>query len=198
MLKSFRNTLCYLSYLIKRKSIHGIHSPFVFDFAKDVLHDKKHYQAYKSILKARKAMLTNNNLIETVDFGTGSGNKDFHTYRIKIAELSKKRMHPYKYNKLLFRIVQYFKPKTILEFGTSTGASTISLALGNATSKVVSIEGCASISYFAQSTFDRMQLSNIELVIGNFNNVLPSTLSAIDQLDLVYIDGNHRKLPTLN
>ena len=51
---------------------HGIHSPFVFDFIKNVLQDKKQYVSYTKIEKLRTELLHNNTLIEVEDYGAGS------------------------------------------------------------------------------------------------------------------------------
>lgn len=188
----------FLRYLVNRKGIHAIHSPFVFDFVTKVIHDHKHHDAFDRMLKARKSLLKNHNVIETVDFGASAGSKSFATYRIAVNKLAKKRMNPIKVCKLLFNTVAYFKPKTILEFGTSTGISTLALSTPVPESKVITIEGCASVASVAESLFNRMELKNIEIVIGNFDKVLAQTLEGIEKLDLVFFDGNHRKLPTID
>ena len=43
-----------------------------------------------------------------------------------------------------------------------------------------------------------MKVKNIELVIGNFDENLAKTLASLEQVDLVYFDGNHRKKATLD
>ncbi len=188
----------FFHYLIKRKGPHSIHSPFVFDFATKVIYDHKHHDAFDRILKARKSLLKNHNVIETVDFGASAGNKAFVTYRIAVNKLAKKRMNPIKVCKLLFNTTRYFKPETILEFGTSTGISTIALATARPDSQLITIEGCASVASVAENLFNKMELKNIEIVIGNFDNVLAQTLERIEKLDLVFFDGNHHKLPTID
>ncbi len=40
-------------------------------------------------------------------------------------------------------------------------------------------------------------MKNIEAVIGNFDETLQPTLSAIENVDLAFIDGNHRYEPTI-
>jgi len=50
----------------------------------------------------------------------------------------------------------------------------------------------------AGKTFNRLGLKNIELTTGNFDDALPSLLSKLNTVDLAFIDGNHRKEPTLN
>lgn len=143
-------------------------------------------------------MLTNRNPIETVDFGFGAGNKQFATYIVRVNKLAKNRMIPMKYYQLLYRIVSYYKPTRVLEFGTSTGMSSSSIALGNPEMKFITMEGCASVANVAQSIFNRLNIDNVSPSIGNFNNVLANNLELFDQLDLVFFDGNHRKEPTID
>ncbi len=185
-------------YMLKRKGRHSIHSPFVYDFLNNVIQDHKHYEFYERFIKARKSVLHNKNVIETVDFGAASGNKPFSTYRIQVNKLAARHMGKQKNYKLLYRMSQYFQPENILELGTSTGLSTIALAAGQNTGRIVTIEGCASISNVAESLFNRMEFNKIEMVIGNFDKVLGTTLATFKKLDFVFFDGNHRKLPTID
>lgn len=187
-----------VKYILKRKGRHSIHSPFIYDFFNNVIQDRKQYDFYERFKKARKSVLHNKNVIETVDFGAASGQKLFATYRIQVNKLAARHMGKQKNYRLLFRLSQHFQPKNILELGTSTGLSAIALAAGQKEGRIVTIEGCASVSNVAESLFNRMEFSRIEMVIGNFDKVLGSTLSTFEKLDMVYFDGNHRKLPTID
>jgi predicted O-methyltransferase YrrM len=188
----------YLNYQLNKKGPHGIHSPFIYEFSTKVIRDRSRHPAYEKILKAKKYMLSNRNVIETVDFGSGAGNKSFSTYRVRVSELAKSRSSAFKYYALLHRIVAFYKPAHIMEFGTSTGLSAISMALGNPDAHILSMEGCASVAHVAEGIFHRFNISSVELSIGNFNNVLAANLQKSEKLDLVFFDGNHRKEPTLD
>ncbi|MEX0636591.1 MAG: class I SAM-dependent methyltransferase, partial [Ferruginibacter sp.] len=37
-----------------------------------------------------------------------------------------------------------------------------------------------------------------QLIKGDFAHTLPALLSIVDKVDLAYVDGNHRKIPTLD
>ncbi len=187
-----------LGHLIKKRGLHGLHSPFVYDFASNVLFNKKSYAAYEVLKRARHIMLHNRNLIETVDFGAEAGESEFKTYRIRVNRLAKKRIGPQNDVALLFRIAQYYRSENILEFGTSTGLSSLALALSHPEARLTTMEGCASVASVAQSVFDRTVAKNIHIEIGNFNHILPDVLAKMPRLDLVFFDGNHRKLPTIN
>ncbi|MDA3941998.1 MAG: class I SAM-dependent methyltransferase [Bacteroidetes bacterium] len=188
----------YLAYLFRAKGLHSLHAPFAYELAKSVLYDHHNYPEYAECHRQRKRLLNNRNIIETVDFGTRAGNKPFVTYRERVKNLVKQRSHSERCNRLLFRFSRYFKPDYVLELGTAAGLSAAALALGNAKAKVYTLEGCASIASIANGTFERLGITNTELVIGNFNNVLPEVIAKVPKLDLVFFDGNHQKIPTLD
>jgi predicted O-methyltransferase YrrM len=188
----------FIAYYLKAKGLHGLHSPFVFEFAEKVLHDRTQYPEYDVIHKQRRRLLSNRNVIETVDFGASAGSRDFITYRARVQKLVKKRSHAEKYNKLLYRVSRYFRPEYVLEFGTAAGLSAAAIALGHSDAKVTTLEGCASMAQVAAGSFERLKLSNVDIVIGNFNQTLPEVLSNLPRIDLAFFDGNHQKVPTLD
>ncbi|HCF64382.1 MAG TPA: SAM-dependent methyltransferase, partial [Chitinophagaceae bacterium] len=63
---------------------------------------------------------------------------------------------------------------------------------------VYTMEGAPAIAAVAQQTFQQLQLKNIRLIQGDFDYQLPELLKELDSVDFVYIDGNHRKAPTLD
>jgi predicted O-methyltransferase YrrM len=175
---------------------HGIHSPFVFDLIKNVLRDKKIYDCYAVIETGRQKLLKQSAKIEVEDFGAGSA--IIKTNKRAVADIAASSLKSKKYAQLLYRMVKYYKPETIVELGTSFGITTSYLAAGNANGKIYTVEGSPAIAGIAKKTFDRVGLKNIELLAGDFNNALPALLAKLNTVDLAFIDGNHRKEPTLN
>ncbi|HVG40944.1 MAG TPA: class I SAM-dependent methyltransferase, partial [Chitinophagaceae bacterium] len=175
---------------------HGMHSPFVFDFIKNVLNNKAHYKPPRSVENLRTELLKNGQTIQVEDFGAGSRNKS--AAHRKVRTLAKNAVKPKKYGQLLYRIVKHYKPKTIVELGTSLGITTAYLAMANLSAKVTTIEGSAEIQKIAANNFNTLRLNNIESLTGNFDVQLPHVLAKIATVDLAYIDGNHRLQPTLN
>ena len=174
---------------------HGIHSPFVYDFVRNVLKDKKQYAYYPIIETARKKLLQQTAVIEVEDFGAGSA--VIKTNKRAVADIAASSLKRAKYAQLLFRIVQYYQPKTILELGSSFGITTAYLAAGNNNAKIYTIEGSGAIARIARKTFERVGVKNIELIEDDFNDILPGLLTKLGTIDLAFIDGNHRKVPTL-
>lgn len=175
---------------------HGTHSPFVYKFIKDILNDKKKYPEYETIEQLRKQLLQNKKSIEVQDFGAGS--RTIPTKNRIVKDIAGSSLKPRKYAQLLFRMARYFKPKNIIEIGTSLGITTCYLAAAIKKSKVLTLEGSPSIATIAKKNFQKANLGNIELIEGNFDYTLQSALSLIDSVDLAFVDGNHTKKATLN
>ena len=174
---------------------HGIHSPFVFNFITHVLNDKRFFHAYDKIEERRQHLLEDNRLIEITDFGAGSaaGNKK----QKAVSSIAKNAAKSKKLGQLLFRIADYYKPATIIELGTSLGLSAAYLAMGNPAARLITCEGAPAIARLAQENFSLLEINNAAVTVGNFNDTLPVVLSEQNGIDLAFIDGNHRKQPTL-
>lgn len=199
MYSSFQIAKKYLHYFITAKSRngHGIHSPFVFDFIINVLNDTIKYDCYNKIEALRQQLFNDHTMIEIEDFGAGSvlmqGKK-----RRRISALAKSSMKNKKFGQLFFRMVKYYKPETIIELGTSFGITTSYLACANEKAKVNTLEGSKEIAKIALQNFDKLNLKNINLTEGNFDMTFLKTLATLDKVDFAFVDGNHRKKPTLD
>jgi predicted O-methyltransferase YrrM len=115
----------------------------------------------------------------------------------KISAIAKSSLKPKKYSQLIFRIVHYYKPNTILELGTSLGITTSYLAFANPAAKIITMEGAPEVASTAKKNFKQLLLYNINIVEGNFDDTLPSVTGQLSSVDFAFIDGNHRKEPTL-
>lgn len=180
-----------IRYQIKARTIHLIHSPFVFSMMNAVFSKKTHSLKWKDIETLYRQQKKCYELIEMVDFGA-KGNADGSikkTYTIsKLAKLSAISKHQ---GRILTNMVSYFQPKTILELGTSLGFGTAYLACEQKNGETISIEGSPNIAEQAKKNFKSLSINNIKQFVGNFDVVLVDVLKEIDQLDFVYIDGNH-------
>ena len=112
-----------------------------------------------------------------------------------ISSMTKNAGSTNKRAKLIYRLVNYFSPKTILELGTSLGIATHAMRLANQETKMTTIEGCPNISEFSKANFKKHNLNNIDVKIGDFNTII-NQLST-NSYDLVFFDGNHQKEATL-
>jgi predicted O-methyltransferase YrrM len=183
--------LAYLRYLRNSGSRHSVHSPFVYTLIEEVFKDKTEHAAFDDLKTLRDSLLRNQQMIEITDFGTGRNLKNFSHRLESIASIVRNSSVGEKYGRILFGLVHYFKPKTIIELGTSVGMSTLYMAKANPDAAIYTIEGCTAKSEQAASNFDALQASNIEQHIGRFDIILPDLIRQAGVLDFAFIDGNH-------
>lgn len=175
---------------------HGTHSPFVYDFIIDVLNDPTVYADYARVEVQRAKMLADKRILSITDFGAGSSNSSSN--QRGIASIAGSAVKPKKYGQLLYRMVRKYHPSSILELGTSLGITSSYMALGNSQASMITLEGADEIAAVAKNNFRALGLKSIELVQGDFKQTLPGVLSRSPTLDFVFVDGNHRKEPTLD
>ena len=165
-------------------------------FIKSVLNDKTVYPDYLPIEKRRKLLLNDSSVIAVEDFGAGSS--VIKTNKRAVSAIAASSLKPKKYAQLLYRMVKYYQPANILELGTSFGITTAYLAAVNKTSKVITCEGSEAIASIAKQNFADLQLKNVQLTEGDFAKTLSPLLSSLREINFAFIDGNHRKEPTLD
>jgi predicted O-methyltransferase YrrM len=184
----------YLKFLWHSKNEHAVHSPFVFTLITKCFYDTKSKPEYAVLKEYRNSLLKNHNTIEVTDFGAGS--KVFKSNKREISQIAKTAGISPKRAELLFRIVNYFQPESVLEIGTSLGLATSALSLGNPNVKITTVEGCPQTAKIAQEQFKKFDLTNINSEVTEFNAYL-SKLQTLN-FKLIYFDGNHQKQATLD
>lgn len=198
MYSSFQLARKYVHYYLTacNGKGHGMHSPFVFQFILHVLNNGSGYLPPVEIEQLRSILLRDQRTLEIDDFGAGS--RVARQKKRRVSELAKSALKPRKYAQLLFRLVRYYQPTTILELGTSLGVTTSYLSAGNPLANITTIEGSKAIADVAAENFHRLQLKNVLQHVGNFDDLLPSLVQELSSIDLAYVDGNHRYQPTVN
>ena len=186
----------YLDYYLKAANSkgHGVHSPFIYHFIRDVLNDKKEYPAYSAVEELRKKLLNDKTVLDVEDFGAGTSTGKGKSRTV--SSIARDAAKPGKFAHLLFRMIQAYQPKLILELGTSLGITTSYLSLGNPAAQITTLEGSSAIANKAMENFNSLSLKNISLTQGNFDQTLSTVLDKMPAIDFAFIDGNHRQEPT--
>ena len=198
MYSPFRIAQKYLHYFITADNGkgHGIHSPFVYDFVRHVLMDRQPYPAYKEMERLRELLLKDNTVLEVEDMGAGSASGA--TRQRTVASIARNAAKRKKWAQLLFRIVRHYSASNIVELGTSLGISSGYMALANMHARIITCEGSKPVAQYARRNFEALKLQNVQLAEGNFDETLDGVLAQLPQVDLAFIDGNHRLEPTLH
>jgi predicted O-methyltransferase YrrM len=185
----------YIRYFLKSKSIHSAQSPFLYEFITNILHKKLEDEKCKKIETLRKELCKSEDIIKITDFGAGSHINCSSTRRVK--DIAKNSAKNSKFGQVLYRIIKHYKPKNIIELGTSLGISTLYLALAEEKSNIYTFEGCPETSQIARENFDKMQIKNTNIILGDFKLTLRKELEKINALDFCFVDGNHQKNATI-
>lgn len=184
----------YIWYYFNAKTKYDIHSPFLYEWITCVLEDKTAYADYKNIEVYKKQLLANNTTIAPEDYGAGSKS---NTKKLTLNTLFKNTAIQHQFGSILYKTIQYYQPKNIVELGTGTGIATLYMALANTNAAIYTIEGNTELHTIISDYFKQMQIHNVHLQKGNFNDVLPLTLQTIHSVDFAFIDGNHQKDATI-
>ncbi|MBX2966962.1 MAG: class I SAM-dependent methyltransferase [Cyclobacteriaceae bacterium] len=183
----------YLNYWLDAVDEHSLHAPFLFDFYTRVIN--RETIAIPQYEALRKQLANDNREIDVEDFGAGS--KHVKGRQRKISDIALLSLSDTKFSTLYTRIAAHCHAKTIVELGTSLGINTLYLAAAP-DSKVYTFEGSETIAEIASIGFEFAGATNIELITGNIDNTLYTTLSRIPKIDMAFLDANHRYEPTLH
>ncbi len=187
----------YINYLLKAKSAHGIHSPFVFKLIHELIETRNtDYYQFTELNKVRKELLRNSTQITITDLGAGS--KVFKNNIRRVSDIAKVGISKQKFSELYFKLINFCDAQTVVELGTSIGLNTLYLSKANSKSKIYTIEGCPELKSFASDLAKKESGENITFITASFDEALPKLLNEITSLDLFFVDGNHRYEPTMN
>lgn len=183
----------YLKFLLTSNNEHGIHSPFVYDFITECIYNKSLIKTSK-IKKYRNDLLSNTDQIKVTDFGAGS--RVFKSDERSVSAIAKNAGISLKRAQLIAKMMKYFEINKVLEIGTSLGIATASMSFGNPDSKIITLEGCEETAKIAKDNFQKFDLNNIEVIVGEFKDTLPLVIKN-NIFDLIFFDGNHQKEATI-
>ncbi|GAB2453682.1 O-methyltransferase [Hymenobacter qilianensis] len=173
-----------------------MHSPFVFALYNNVVRHTGFFARYEDVEHCRTELLASEQIITVTDFGAGSHTGAGRQRRVR--DIARTAAKPRQLGQLLFRLVNHFQPRTVLELGTSLGLTTAYLATANSKSRIITFEGCPATAAVARETFNSLGLRTVELIEGNLDDTLAPTLAALSApIDFAFFDGNHRYEPTV-
>ena len=185
-----------IKYYLQAQTKYTVHSPLIFDFVTNILDDDRRYYAFEELEKLRQQLLRNTSKIPIVDFGAGS--RKGKAPERSVADLAKTILTTKTLGSILFKMVNHYRCRSLVELGTALGLGTLYMAKAAPRTAVVhSIEGNPFIADFAERQFVQQKAENIRLHKGTFEDQLPEVLDELQKVDLVFFDGHHQKKPTL-
>lgn len=188
----------YLQQYLFRRPF-GVHSPFLYQFSGQCLYNDQHQPVFDTLERLRRELKADERSIQVTDYGKGlrfgpqrsKGSNQPLLYQRPVRNIARRSLQEPDVCRLFFRMVQYFRPATILELGTSLGLTTSYLALAHSQARVITLEGCPQTAVLARDNLQKVGAENVEVVTGDFRKNLPGVLQRIPAPDMVYIDGDH-------
>ncbi len=179
------------------QTTYDIHSPFVFQLVQKVLEDQRHYYIFDRVRGIRHYWReVDQAVLFEEDLGAGSragqGRRRGTKALIKHSAIGQTE------GEFLFRLALYHRPNSILELGTNLGISSCYLRAAASKARMITIEGNPALSELAQKTWRLAGLSPPEQVMGSFEECLPKALEELGQVDLLWLDGDHRGEATIS
>lgn len=175
-----------------------LHSPFIFNLYNACIARQAEPEALKPVEELRKQLLQDSTQVTQQDLGAGSRRKPQR--KKTIAFFAKTHAKPKRIAHILHRIIRQHQYKNGIELGTSLGLTTLCIAKALPDSgRLVTIEGAPEIAAVAKQNFVKLnQQDKIELLTGNFNDLLPEVIKERETIDFAFLDGNHTYEATLN
>ncbi|MEO0789719.1 MAG: class I SAM-dependent methyltransferase [Bacteroidota bacterium] len=187
----------YWRYFKRAKTRYDLHSPSIVDFERSVLRGKFDSALESLVLDFRRWYAGREEWIDIPALGAGSWVKSENKRQLK--EIVSNSAIDSKEGQLLARLARYTQSKTIVELGTNGGVSTAYLAYGQPQARVITVEGNVQLAHSTRESLHQHQLTDrVELLVGTFSEQLPDLLSKIEQIDLLFVDGDHRYGATLD
>jgi predicted O-methyltransferase YrrM len=185
-----------LKYYWDAQTIFSAHSPFVYHFMKEVMNTKHREKDVYLIESKRKELLGSNDEIAFIELGAGSS-KGSNTALRKISDVALNSLSGSWQCQIMYNLVQHYGIENILEIGTSLGISTAYFAFANREANIITLEGNPSSVDIAKDVWNKLNIDTIDVRLGEFGETMNKAAEDIGNIDLAFIDGNHRKDATM-
>ena len=172
----FRTTQIYRK-LFCRKG-YGVHSPFVFDLITNVIEDRCGYYSYHDIALIRKQLTQNNTFIH------------YKGKRLKVKQAVRRYGISLKEGEFLFRLTNYFKPRTILAIGSSLGLTPLYLTRYDSTVQCMTLESEPDFAEIAAHLLSKETNPSLQIRTGAYHESVPDSIQQFPRIDCIFTDKN--------
>lgn len=164
----------------------------VFTTIKQQKFSQNDIAAFKRCEHYRNALLKDNRKVTYEIFGLED--------TALVSEICKKAASKPKWCQLLYGIAKKIDNPSILEIGTNLGISGTYLleAIKDKNGYFMTMEGLPQLCEIAKNQFKTITASdNFEVIQGLYEDTFSKVLQKEQYFNLLFIDGNHKKAPTL-
>ncbi|MFQ3575007.1 MAG: class I SAM-dependent methyltransferase [Cytophagales bacterium] len=179
----------FINHFKSAHDLHGLHSPFVYDWYEQCVEHEKYFFDFESLESQSDLVFKNKDWIEFEELGAKKKGKSTK----QICQIAKASSSSKTVRELLYKTVDKFQPKSILEIGCSLGLSSQYLVKAMPQNgELYLFDGNKQVLEHALQLC-RLQspLKKVVAVHGLFDETLARSLDGISSVDFVYFDGNH-------
>lgn len=173
--------------------------------------DRRAEEAFGRIESVRRELATQTDRkVVLTDYGAGDPNQEYSAEassrgvvvtRAVAAICQSGGLSPL-WNRVLFQLIRRTNRLRGLELGCSLGLSAAyqgtALSLNSGAGRLVTLDGAAPLAEIARENWRNLGVSNVEVVVGRFQDTLPGVLAAHRPFDYAFIDGHHDGDATLD
>ncbi len=153
---------------IRYRKGYGVHSPFVYNLITRVVEEKSPYYAFDEIEKERQELLVGN-----------------HPFSMVTAKETQHR----NYGALLFRLVNFFKCRSVLQIGSSTGIMSLYLGMASRNNcRCIVLEERQALAECARMLAEKKRLDNLSFLQGKYEELLRNLTSSVHEMDLIFVN----------
>ncbi|MEA1873102.1 MAG: class I SAM-dependent methyltransferase [Bacteroidota bacterium] len=164
-----------------------------FEAVKNKNFSEKDLMAFARCEAFREKLLKDESLISYDVFGSDK--------EIPVKSICQTSTTPPVWAKFYYFLAKQFKSNKFLEIGTNLGVSGAYFleALSQKENfKFVTMEGVQALCDIAKSQFVKItDESNLEVIPGLYDDTFPKVIEKHKDFDILFIDGNHQKDPTI-
>jgi len=186
MQRKVLSLVSYLKYLFASGTRHSVHSPFVYTLINEVFKNRKLCPVLENIDNCRDSDI--NSWTKVRDAKIVEKPKIIRFKRtispIIRYDISKK------YGQLLFRLIEYFKPSTIIQSGVNSGFSSIYLTTANSNAKVFIWSGIGYESEAINTLLDKFQVSENVKYLNKINLDSSYFIHERGKVDFVFLGAD--------
>jgi len=168
-----KRKLVWLKRIRHRKG-YGVHSPFAFNLITQVIYETSPYYAYRRLREIRNDLLS----------------------RRKALAITERHISNQRVDELLFRLVNYVSPCTIIEIGTSHGLTTLYLSSAKKQVRCITVDKEQPENTIAQKLFEKTG-ANIEFHVDSSFLCLGEILKSVSLAGFILFTVNRNSLSTI-
>ncbi|MDR0864457.1 MAG: hypothetical protein LBO74_05940 [Candidatus Symbiothrix sp.] len=159
---------------LRYRNGHGVHSPFVYNLITKVIEDQSPYYAFEEIENFRKSLLVRQD---------------------EISRITAKETQPPNFGKFLFRMVNFFKCRNVIEIGSTTGVMGLYLAMASRTQcDCFLLEERTGLWQAVKENALAHNLNKLHCIEGDYEENLKTLHSRLPEADLIFINQLPRSI----